>query len=496
MKSASQPDTWLSPKRARNKYSLSDEKLRKMRDERLVTYTKEGNMYLYSDDDLAALFSENKVLKEPRIKIVERIVPIQQGGDNTHRESKSIKNKQKSQRRTKMHWVKGIARLTGKPSGCFRLNCGDFSLVEYKGNGKVFYDMDYRDEKARHTKSLRKLAGRPIKDRTDAYETARKIRNAMYEEQAVLDNPDIIYSEYLPRFLEKIEANKTIRYPEAIVGAVKKLENWFGDLSLREISQKSAEKYCDHRRKLISDPTIDAEIGRLNQVLIQAEKDGYRVKLIDRNDLGLEPAKERKEFMTPEMEEVIWPLLKKYPPMLDLADFILNTSMRPINIIQLKKDDICVDEKSVPVALVSKEIHKNKTEDGEYLLNPEILDMLLRRERENGKSDLIFTRYEGQNPKPITHSWIQRKWRAVKEEANKILKEQGNDLRIPKDLRFYDLRATCLSRAGANGATEYQLMAISNHKDPHSLKKYIRKRALQESAIEFTRNGVKTGVEK
>ena len=71
MKSASQSDTWLSPKRARNKYSLSDERLKKMRDERLVTHTKEGNMYLYSDDDLAALFSENKVLKEPRIKIVE-----------------------------------------------------------------------------------------------------------------------------------------------------------------------------------------------------------------------------------------------------------------------------------------------------------------------------------------------------------------------------------------------------------------------------------------
>ena len=394
-----------------------------------------------------------------------------------------------------MHWVKGIAR-NGKPNGSVRLNCGDFSLVEYKGNGKVFYDMDYRDEEARHTKSLRKLAGRPIKDRVDAYETARRIRNAMYDKQAVLDNPDITYSEYLPRFLEKIEANKTIRYPEVIVGAVRKLESWFGNLSLREISQKSAEKYRDHRRKLVSDSTIDAEIGRLNQVLKQAGKDEYKVKLIDRSDLGLEPAEERKQFMTPEMEEVIWPLLRKYPPMPDLANFILDTSMRPINIIRLEWNEILWDAKPVPIAFVSKEIHKNKTEDGEYLLNPEILGMLKRREKENGSSNLVFVRYEGQNPHAITESWIQRKWRAVKREANEILEREGSDLRIPEDLRFYDLRATCLSRAGANGATEYQLMAISNHKDPHSLKKYVRKKALQESAIEFTRNGVKTGVEK
>lgn len=490
-------DFWLSPKRARDKYSLSEKELRKLREERIVTYRPYGNKFLYSENSLNAYFSEGIIPAEPRIKIVEKIVPIQpKGGDSTQKNSSNArKMNEKLQGGSKMRWVKEIGK-DGKPNGCVRLNCGDFSLRECKRKSKIFYDMDYRDEKCRHTKSLRKLAGRPIKNRLDAYETARRIRNEMYEYQAARENPDITYSEYLPQFLKKIKANKTIRYPEVVVGAVKKLGNYFGDLSLREISQKSAEKYRDHRRKLVSDPTIDAEIGRLNQILIQAEKDGYKVKLINRSDLGLESAKERKEFMTPEMEEVIWPLLRKYQPMPDLADFILNTSMREINIIQLEKDNIRWDEKPVPIAFVSKEIHKNKTEDGEYLLNPEVLKMLHRRQDENGSSNLVFVRYEGQHPKAITESWIQRKWRAVKEEANKILEERGSDLRIPDGLRFYDLRATCLSRAGANGATEYQLMAISNHKNPHSLKKYVRKKPLQESAIEFTRNGVKTGVKK
>lgn len=487
---------WLSPKRAREQYSLSEKELRRLRMERIVTYRPYGNKFIYSENSLDAYFKEGIIPAEPQIKIVEKAVPIYpKGGDSTQKNSNARKMNEKLQGGNKMRWVKELDK-NGKPNGCVRLNCGDFSLRECKRKSKIFYDMDYRDEKCRHTKSLRKLAGRPIKNRLDAYETARRIRNEMYEYQAARENPDITYSEYLPQFLKKIKANKTIRYPEVVVGAVKKLGNYFGDLSLREISQKSAEKYRDHRRKLVSDPTIDAEIGRLNQILIQAEKDGYKVKLITRSDLGLESAKERKEFMTPEMEEVIWPLLRKYQPMPDLADFILNTSMREINIIQLEKDNIRWDEKPVPIAFVSKEIHKNKTEDGEYLLNPEVLKMLKRRQNENGSSRLVFVRYEGQNPKPITESWIQRKWRAVKEEANQILKEQGNDLRIPNDLRFYDLRATCLSRAGANGATEYQLMAISNHKNPHSLKKYVRKKPLQESAIEFTRNGVKTGVKK
>jgi len=492
------PDKWLSPKRAREQYSLSEKELRKLREERIVTCRPYGNKFLYSEDSLNAYFREGIIPAEPRIKIVEKVVPIySKGGDNTQKKQGTSKTKMatKSQGGSKMRWIKGINK-DGKSNGQFRLNCGDFTVFEYRGNGKFFYYMDYRDEKCRHTKSLKQLAGRPIKNRTDAYETARKMRNAMYEEQAALQNPNITYSDYLPRFLKKKEADKTIRHPDVIVGNMKKLDRWFGDLSLREINQRTAEKYCDYRRKFVDDSTIYAELGYLNQLLKQAEKDGYGAKKIDRGDLGLELPAEREEFMTPEMEEVIWPLLKKYQPMEDLADFILNTTMRPINIIQLKWDDILWDEK---IAFVPKEIHKNKKKDGRYLLNDEILEMLERRQKENGKSNLIFVRYEGQNPKPITKTWIQRKWRFVKKEANKILEEQDSDLRIPEELRFYDLKATCLSRAGARkGATEYILKTISNHADPASLKKYVRTKALEGAAREYLNGngGVKTGVKK
>lgn len=491
-------DCWLSPKRAREQYSLSEKELRKLREERIVTYRPYGNKFLYSENSLDAYFREGIIPAEPRIKIVEKAVPIYpKGGDSTQKRQGTSKTKMatKSQGGSKMRWIKGINK-DGKSNGQFRLNCGDFTVFEYRGNGKFFYYMDYRDEKCRHTKSLKQLAGRPIKNRTDAYETARKMRNAMYEEQAARENPDITYSEYLPRFLEKKEADKTIRYHGVIVGNMKKLEKWFTDLILKEINQKSGEKYREHRRKLVDDSTIYAELGYLNQLLKEAEKDGYGAKKIDRGDLGLELPTEREEFMTPEMEEVIWPLLKTHEPMEDLADFILNTTMRPINIIQLEKVDILWDEK---IAFVPKEVHKNKRKDGRYLLNDKILEMLKRRQKDNGKSNLIFVRYEGQNPKPITKTWIQRKWRAVKKEANKILEERGSGLRIPDDLRFYDLKATCLSRAGAQkGATEYILKTISNHADPASLKKYVRTKALEGAAREYLNGngGVKTGVKK
>ena len=240
-------DFWLSPKRARDKYSLSEKELRKLREERIVTYRPYGNKFLYSENSLNAYFSEGIIPAEPRIKIVEKIVPIQpKGGDSTQKNSNARKMNEKLQGGSKMRWVKEIAK-DGKPNGCVRLNCGDFSLRECKKKGKIFYDMDYRDEKCRHTKSLKKLAGRPIKNRLDAYETARRIRNEMYEYQAARENPDITYSEYLPRFLKKKEADKTIRYHGVIVGNMKKLGRlWFSDLSLREINQRTAEK--DSRR--------------------------------------------------------------------------------------------------------------------------------------------------------------------------------------------------------------------------------------------------------
>lgn len=492
---------WLKPKQVREKYSLSDKELRRLREERAVTYRTSGRLrkskfkkteiagifpsvFLYSEESLDALFNEDKILAEPRVKIVEKVVPISpKGGDNTEEKQglEKAKMANKIQGGQKMRWVKGL-RKDGQPNGQFRLNCGDFTVFEYRENGKFFYYIDYRDsDGVRHTNSLRRIAGHPVENRSDAYEVARKFRNEVYEQQAAKDDPDITFSEYVPIFLKKKRADKTIRHYKGIEYLVNRLATWWGDLSLREISQKTAEKYRDHRRKTIEDYTIDMELGYVNQLLKQAEKDGIKTRLIDRSDLGLEPASRRQEFMSEEMEEVIWPLLRKYPPMEDLATFILDTSMRPINIIQLKWTDIHWDEK---IAFVPGEIHKNR-EDAEYLLNDRVIKMLEKRQSENGQSELVFVRYEGQRPWPISHCWYQRRWNKVKKEANKILEKRGSDLRIPKKLRFYDLKATCLSRAGAAGASVHQLKAISNHTNAASLEYYVRKKVLQDSAREF-----------
>lgn len=294
------------------------------------------------------------------------------------------------------------------------------------------------------------------------------------------------YAEYLPVFLAWKRANANVRHFGAIETNVKKLgTEMFGDFKLDRITQKTAEEYRDCYRGAVSDPTISAKIGYLNQVLTKAKNDGYNTKKINRNDLGLVPAKKRKEFMTEEQEKVIWPLLKKHQPMQDLAETILSCAMRPINIIQLKWPDILWNDE---IAFVDRSIHKNH-EDGEYLLTPDLIEMLRRRKSENGSSNLVFVRHECGNPKPITESWIQRKWRVVKEEANKILEKRGSDLRIPDSLRFYDLKATCLSRAALNGASEFELQAIANHADYHSLLHYVRTKPFQSNARKHQRRG-------
>ena len=110
-------------------------------------------------------------------------------------------------------WIRSIDE-DGRPNGCCRLNCGDFSLIERKGKKGVNYYMDFIDSQGtRHTKSLKRLEGRRVQDRNDAFLIGRKHSNKFHIEENTPEvvtgwNIELYDIPYLARRLDRVLGEK------------------------------------------------------------------------------------------------------------------------------------------------------------------------------------------------------------------------------------------------------------------------------------------------
>ncbi len=385
----------------------------------------------------------------------------------------------------------------GKKTGRCRLDCGKgFSIIEHPLKHGKSYQLEVRPKGGKHF-CIRMDKSR-IKDRESAYEEHLRLRIKLAEQKDdIIDNAKVEVSTFLeaiPIYL-KDKIGDGLRHLHTIELIMwNRLKPFFGRMLLKEIKLQTLKKYRDERRaEGVADSTIKQELGYLKEMfqrLIDLEKyEGDNPVNIKK--LKLKPQKERKRYLTAEEEALIFPLLKKHPPMDDLATFIFHTAMRPDNIIKLTWSKIRWDERVAFVPAEEDEYglrHKQKEKDGEYLLDDEVLKMLKRRYKENqanGKSPYVFYRYEDGEPKPIKSKWYQRKWNLIKEETGIKAKEEKKEAGYEEPLWFYDLKATCISLNASMGASENLLMKISNHSSTQSLQRYIRDDVLKESALEL-----------
>lgn len=355
-----------------------------------------------------------------------------------------------------------------------RLNCGKgFTIIEDPLKNGFSYRLDYRDSP--NNRKLLRMDKSRIHDRDSAYEEHLRLRLQLAEGRAAEPDRNVTtFSDGMAIYLADKRSDRLRSYG-AIEGVMQnRIEPFFGEMILRDIKAQTVKEYLSHRRQTVLDSTIKIEMSYLKEFFnLMIEREHYS----GINPVNLRKLKfqipPREVFMSPEQEKVIWPLLKKYPPMEDLAGFIFATCMRPGNIIALSWDQIRWNEKE---AFVPKEEHKQKFKDGHYLLSEEVMKMLRRRQKaneENGRFPLVFCRYEAGKSKEIKIRWLEGQWEKVMEEAG------------IEDLHFYDLKHTRLSRIAAKGANVFQLKCISNHSSTASLEKYIKKDALKESAREY-----------
>jgi len=244
-----------------------------------------------------------------------------------------------------------------------------------------------------------------------------------------------------------------------------RLAPFFGNISMSKLNLNKLEDYRNVRRKEVEDVSIKNDLITLSMIYNFGIKRGIYT---GRNPVTIRELhlniKSRERYMTEAEEEEIWNVLKNQSLLKDLADFALNTAMRPNNIIGLKWSRISFDERE---AFVPADEHKQKDRDGHYLLNNIVLDLLKRRKKESSDG-LVF---QLKNGKKISMKWIQREWKSACEKAGIV------------GLHFYDLKHTCLSRLAGNGSNVFILKRISNHSSTASLEKYVKAAGLKEPSL-------------
>jgi len=379
----------------------------------------------------------------------------------------------------------------GKKTKRCRLDCGNgFFIIEDPLKNGFSYRLEYRDSTGK--RNWIRMDKSRIRNKDSAYEESLRLRLEIANETLSETCSDVKkFSEGIDLYLRDKKTDR-LRCYSAIERTMRnRLEPFFGEMRLRDISLQDVKDYRDTRKETVGDDAILRETVWLKEYFNLMIERGFMDKNpVNRKKLKLNLSK-RNRFMSNEEEKLIWPLLRKYPAMLNVADFALHTSMRPSNILSLHWDRILWEDQK---AVVPGELHKQK-KDGHYLLDGEILEMLKRLQElnsQNGCSPFVFTRYKNGKSKPIKLKWIQATWNQITQEAG------------VENLHFYDLKTTCLSRIAAIGANVFQLKAISNHSSTSSLERYVSEGALEEEALRlmekrnqvWDNNGVKNGVRK
>lgn len=463
------------------KTGLGDKLLRKLREEGRIDFLPrgiKGRGYRYDEENVAKyLDSQARKAKPPELpfeilkKEVKRDFQCLKGGANMSKK-----------------WEKVIAKkgpLKGQPTGCLRHRGYGFSLIkDPKKKLGSQYSLDIRHPK-RTTKGLRKIAGRPIADDSDALNVAYKSVTDRFHQLEAASSPDITFSQFIPIYAEDLKRRKR-RKAEDMVKRVKAvLEPHFGRMKLREIKFTDVEHYRNKRQDTgVKDSSIANEIALARALFnVAVIKDKVNVRNPFERvgiHLGLH-IEERERWMQPEEKKRLWAVLRKIPPMLELAVVLLNTGMRPHNLISLLWKQIHWSERLI---YIPKDQFKTNKE-AYFPFNDTVMKILKHQKEQNphGPNDFVFVRKDGRGRLiPINRNWYQKEWRRACAEAD------------IEGLRFYDLKHTLGTMLAAAGVDQFIIKDTFNHTQLSSTERYVKsyKTSVAEALkkVEHILNGV------
>lgn len=292
----------------------------------------------------------------------------------------------------------------------------------------------------RYRKSLRTSSKRVALQ----IEADLKAKIARGEYLGTLRQKKVTFMDFASEYLSFSKSNKAYSSYQRDIWSIKKLNRFFGNEYLFNITPKSVENYKNQRLDRVKTSTVNREIALLRHMLNKAVQWGY----IRTNPMkGLKLLKEppgRIRYL--EIDEIQRLLDNASPHLRSILICALNTGMRKSEILGLKWRNVNFNSRiilldrsknneprAIPINGMLYEVLKNLPRYGEY----------------------VFSRPDG---KPYLD---------LKKSFKAALKKAGI-----KDFRFHDLRHTFASHLVMRGVGLQTVKELLGHKDIRMTTRY------------------------
>jgi excisionase family DNA binding protein len=364
----------------------------------------------------------------------------------------------------KSHGKSGGIGEMAKAKSKSRINCGYGAVYQRKTkSGNVRWYIDYKDSTG---KRKQELVSHALTEEEAVVALQRKVALVFSREQGIERKKErVTFVELADIYLEDYaKVNKAVKSWKTDGYYLKGMKEFFGTISVGDISPHDVERYKAHRLKQgVRTSTINRCLAILRKMFNLAVEWGYlqnnpikRVKFYSERD------NLQERILLPEEEKRLFEVSPDgLRPVLTIA---LNSGMRLGEILNLKWEQIDLDSKTIRVENTKSK--RNRTIE---------INSTLRAELQKLKDHGNCSPYLFANPKtgkPLT---------TVKRAFKTACKKAGIS-----GLRFHDMRHTFATRLIAKGTDIITVKELLGHSSVTITERYTHSfREQKKKAVEL-----------
>lgn len=223
------------------------------------------------------------------------------------------------------------------------------------------------------------------------------------------------------------------------------------------IDESLIEAYVQHRRVKVAPASVNRELATLKRALRLAQD----WKLIDRVPrIRMLPGERVREFVLSDSQERAY-LGAAPDPLRDIALLILDTGMRPGEVLALQWPDVHFEPvKGAKLGYIHVRKGKTRNAKRNLSLTLRVRAVLERLSREPRPTDWVFTDASGKAP--LSRFTLRDQHDGARDK-----------LKIVGDFVVYSLRHTFGTRLGESGADPFTIMRVMGHSTVTVSQRYV-----------------------
>jgi integrase len=223
------------------------------------------------------------------------------------------------------------------------------------------------------------------------------------------------------------------------------------------IDESLIEAYVQHRRTAVSPASVNRELATLRRALRMAQD----WRLLDRVPrIRLLPGERIRDFVLSDALEK--PYLEAAPqPLADVALMMLDTGMRPGEVLALEWQDVHFDPvKGAKLGYIHVRKGKTRNAKRNLSLTSRVRSILEKRAQRPRSASWVFTDETGD--RPLSRFTVRDQHDVVRDR-----------LRIAGEFVVYSLRHTFGTRLGEAGADAFTIMRVMGHSTVTVSQRYV-----------------------